>query len=166
MTTGSPTSHVQSAYQLTADAIVDLFEITLVGTPTPTVVRFRDGPKITWQSKDYESMACRLTGYTINADGGKSRPTLSVMNPLGIFNSYVFNGYLDGAQIIRRRLLRTHLEGNVNIYDPAYWYCARVKELISNQGITMELRSLTDGPDLMIPARKFMPDEGFPFVTL
>lgn len=165
MTTAAPESHVEEAHKLTADALVDLFEITLVGTPSPTIVRFRDGPQVTWQSKVYESMACRLSGYQLNADGSKSRPILSVMNPAGIFNSFVFNGYLDGAQVVRRRVLRTHLESNVNLSDPVFWYVARVRELISGQGITLELRSLSDGPDLMIPARKFMPPE-FPFITL
>lgn len=165
MTTAAPSSHVQSAHDITADAIVDLFELTLVGTPTPTVVRFRDGPKTVWQSKTYESMACKLMGHQLNADGGKSRPSLTVMNPAGLFNSFVFAGYLDGAQVVRRRVLRQHLETNVNLSDPNYWFVARVKDLISGQGITMELRSLSDGPDLQVPARTFMPP-AFPFVTL
>lgn len=165
MTTAAPASHVEEAQKLTADALVDLFELTLVGTPSPTVVRFRDGPQVTWQANVYESMAVRLTGYEINADGGKSRPTLTIANPAGIFNSFVFAGYIDGAQVIRRRVLLQHLEANVNLSDPIFWYVARVKELIAGQGVTMELRSLSDGADLLIPARKFMPPE-FPFVTL
>lgn len=166
MTTSAPSSHVQEAQKLTADALVDLFEVTLVGAPTPTIIRFRDGPQVTWRSATYESMACKLTGYDMNSDGSKSRPTLTIMNPAGIFNSFVFQGYLDSAQVVRKRVLRQHLENNSNIYQPAFWYVARVRELISGQGMTLELRSLTDGPDMLIPARKFLPSEGFPFVTL
>jgi lambda family phage minor tail protein L len=165
MTTGAPASHVEEAQKLTADALVDLFEITPVGTSSPTVVRFRDGPQVTWQANVYESMAVRLMGYQVSADGGKSRPTLTIANPAGLFNSFVFAGYLDGAQVVRRRVLRQHLETNVNLSDPNFWYVARIKEVVAGQGITMELRSLSDGPDLVIPARKFMSPE-FPFVTL
>lgn len=166
MTTSAPSSHLQESQKLTADALVDLFEVTLVGTPSPTVIRFRDGPQINWQSASYDTMACKLTGYQVSSDGTKSRPTMTIMNPAGIFNPFVFSGYLDGAQVVRKRILRQHLENNSNIYQPTFWFVARVRELISGQGLTLELRSLTDGPDMMIPARKFLPSEGFPFVTL
>lgn len=163
MTTGAPSQHVAEAQKLTADALIDLYEVTL--SDGTTILRFRDGPRVVWQTKTYEMMACKLTGLQQSADGSKARPILTVMNPEGIWNSFVHAGLCEGAAVTRRQVLRQYLENDIGISDPAFWYIARVKELIKNQGVTFELRSLTDGPDVKIPARVYSPPD-FPFVTI
>lgn len=163
MTTSAPAEHVAEAQKLTADALVHLYEVTL--NDGLTTLRFRDGPQTVWQTKTYESMACRLTGLEQSADGSKARPLLTVMNPEGVWNSFIHAGLCDGAAVTRREVLRQYLEQDINISDPAYWYISRVKELVKNQGVTFELRALTDGPDIKIPARVYIPPD-FPFVTL
>ena len=163
MTTGSPSQHVAEAQKLTADALVDLYEITL--NDGTTNLRFTNGKAVTWQTKTYEALACRLTGLQHSADGAKSRPLLTVMNPEGVWNSFVHQGLLESASVVRRQVLRQYLESNVGVSDNNFWYVSRVKELIRNQGITFELRALTDGPDVKIPARKYLPP-AFPFVTI
>lgn len=159
-----PVSHLQEAQKLTADALVDLFQVSLKGKTT--VFRFRDGPSVEWQNYNYEGLSCSLTGDSRSADGEEARPSLRVMNPLGIFNEAAMNGDLDLATVTRRRLLRQHLEGNVAISTSRMWYVGRVRELISGQLITLELRSMTEGANFQIPVRQFTPSEGFPFVTL
>ena len=63
-------------------------------------------------------------------------------------------------------MLVQHVELNVPVFDREMWYIGRVKDLISGQSISFELRALSDGPDQLVPARMFSPDQGFPFVTL
>jgi lambda family phage minor tail protein L len=161
----APTSHLVEGQKLTADAVVDLFEIQLKGTQYPVYVRFTNGPEVTWQGKTYEAMACKFTGHARSADDERSRPKLQVLNPIGLFNSFAMNGNIDGAVVERRRVLRQHLETNVNLSETTLWYVGRIMEIITGQSITLELRALVDGPDQLIPARKYLPPE-FPFVTL
>lgn len=161
----TPNAHLAEAQKLTADALVDLFEVFLVGAPGGTYVRFTNGQTVTWQTKTYEQLGCKFSTVSRTAEGERSRPTLTVINPAGIFNSYAFKGYFEQATLIRKRVLLQHLASNTALSDDTVWYISRVKEMIADQSVTFELRALSDGPDLMIPARVFIPPS-FPFVTL
>jgi hypothetical protein len=87
------------------------------------------------------------------------------MNPFGIFNSAAKKGQIDRATVIRRRVLRRHVEADVNIFEQRMWYVGRVRELISGQSISLELRNMTEGANFQIPCRMFIPPD-FPMVTL
>ncbi len=162
MTTNAPQSHLEESLKLTADSTVDLYEVAL--KQDPIIFRFKDGPTVTYQGQVYESMACSISGDMRSAEGEESRPILRVVNPFGIFNQAVLNGQGELAVVKRRRGLRTHLEDDVNIFDQRMWYVSRVRELISGQALTLELRNMTEGPNFQIPVRMFIPPE-FPFVT-
>lgn len=162
----APITHLTQAQSLTADGIVELFEITLLGAPTLTKVFFKDGATATWQANTYQSMACKLSGVKRSASEEKTRPTLVVMNPVGVFNSFAFNGYFEGSTLIHSRVLQPDLVANANIADVRYWRVSRVFGMMSNQSVSFELRAFADGPAFMIPARQYLPDSGFPFVTL
>lgn len=157
----TPIDHRREAQKLTADALVDLFEIII---PNQAVVCFTDADTREWQGKLYESWAFKLTTVARNADGERSRPKLTVVNPEGVFNPWIFNGTLEGCTVIRRRVLRQHYETDVAIQEVQMWYISRVMEVVPGQTITFELRSLSDGPDALLPARMFTPPD-FPFVT-
>lgn len=165
-----PSSHVDEGLKLTADGEVILYEIALKNVPNGgrAVVYFRDGPmgtNTTWNRKTYDHLACQFSGYQRSAEDEKNRPTLRLMNPVGIFNEAASAGRFDGAILTKYTVLRNHLERNLPIADNELWFIGRVKELISGQSISFELRALSDGPDQLIPARMFIPPE-FPFVTL
>jgi phage-related protein len=160
----TPTSHLEEALKLEADGLVDLWKVTLVGTDTPTILRFRNGPEVTWQGNLYESMACQLSGESEKASDERSRPTFSVMNPDNIFGPFADAGYLELAQVVRYRLLQQHLLANSNIFQQNTWIVGRVTS-VSRQVISMELRRLTDQPQWHTPARSFMPPE-YPFVVI
>lgn len=167
--TTAPSAHLREAQKLTAEPLIDLFEIQLRNVPSPTFARFRDGPpgsSTIYLGLEYEHLPTKITGVSQTAEGSKSRPSLTVFNPLGVFNSFAKNGNFDSALIIRRRVLKIHLEQNTNLYQTNMWFVGRVTQVISNQGITLELRTLSDGPDQQIPVRKYMPDTGFTFVTI
>lgn len=163
--TSFPTTHLNEAQKLTADAEVDLFTVTLKNLPI--VYRFWDSTSnITWQGHTYEAMACSLSGDMRSAEGEEARPLLRVFNPLGIFNEVALNGDLDLAVVSRKRVLRAHLDANTNIFIQRLWYVGRVRELISGQAITLELRSMSEGANFQIPARMYIPSDGYPFVTI
>jgi phage-related protein len=159
----APVSHLQEAQKLTADSQVDLYKVQLVNQPV--IFRFKDGESLTWLGDYYEGMACSMSGDTRSGDGEESKPILRVMNPLGIFNYSAINGDLEKAVVTRRRVLRQHVDSNANIYEQRMWYVGRVRELISGQSITFELKNMTEGPNFQIPVRMYLPPE-FPFVTL
>ena len=163
MTTNAPVSHLQEAQKLTADALVDLYTIQLKNLPV--VFRFKNDNTVTWQGNVYEGMASRITGDDRSADGEESRPVLQVMNPFGIFNSAAVKGQLDLATVTRRRVLSQHIASNANIFEQRMWYVGRIRELISGQSISLELRNMTEGANFQIPCRMFIPPE-FPMVSL
>ena len=158
-----PTSHIEEAEKLTADALVDLYTMALVDGVT--VFRFKNNDTVTWQGNVYEGLACKLSGDARSADGEEQRASLSIMNPLGIFNMPAIAGDLDMAVLTRKRLLREHVDDNVNIFQQRMWYVGQVKDLISGQSITFQLRNMTEGPNFQIPVRMYTPPE-FPLVTL
>jgi phage-related protein len=161
--TSAPVEHIQESQTLTADALVDLFEIHLRNSSV--VIRLKNENTVTWRDKTYEGCSIRLSGDTRSADAEEQRGKLQIMNPLGMFNSFAFDGTLDMATVKRKRVLKNHLEGNVNLFQQRMWYISRVTEVITNQSISVELRNMTQGPIFMIPARVFMPPE-FPTVSL
>jgi lambda family phage minor tail protein L len=163
MTSTAPVSHKQEAQKLTADALVDLFTVTLKNVPV--VFRFKDGDEVTWMGQKFEGMACQLSGDNRSADGEESRPRLKVMNPLGIFNKAAVKGQLDLAVVKRQRVLRRNIDNNVNIFEQRMWFVGRIPELISGQAISFDLRNMTEGANFQIPVRMYTPPE-FPMVTL
>lgn len=166
----APASHVDEGLKLTADGEVVFYEIALKNVPdgANAVVRFRDGPMgstTRWANKTWDHLACQMTGQSRSSEEEKNRPTLRLMNPVGIFNDAAFQGRFDGAVLQKFTVLRAHLERGLAISDNEIWFIGRVKDLISGQSIGFELRALSDVPEQIIPARMFIPPE-FPFVTL
>lgn len=165
-----PASHVDEGLKLTADSEVSLFEVALRNVPdggTP-ILRFRDGPmgSVTrWNGKVWDHLACKMSEVSRSSEEEKNRPTLRLMNPMGVFNEAAFAGRFDSVVLQRFIVLRDHLERGLIISNTEFWFIGRVKDLIAGQSISFELRALSDVPDQMIPARMFTPPE-FPFVTL
>lgn len=161
--TNTPYSHIEESQKLTADAPIDLYQITLKNKPV--TFRFKNNNTVTWRGNEYEGIACQLTGDTRLADGEESRASFRIMNPFGVFNMPALAGDIDLAVVTRKRVLLQHIESNANIFEQRMWYVGRVAELISGQSITLELRNMTEGPGFQIPVRMYIPPE-FPMVTL
>ncbi|GBU16867.1 MULTISPECIES: hypothetical protein [Methylobacterium] len=166
-----PSSHVDEGLKLTADGEVVFFEIALKNVPNgaTAVIRFRDGPQgqtTTWNGKVWDHLPCQMSGFTRSSEEERNRPTLQLVNPLGIFNDAAFAGRFDSAILQKFTVLRDHVERGLPIANNEIWFIGRVMDLISGQSISFELRALSDVPDQLIPARMFTPGDGFPFVTL
>jgi lambda family phage minor tail protein L len=159
----SPASHVEESIKLEADGLVDLFEVYIKGTST--VVYFTNHPTVTWQGHEYDQIPSKMGGDRRSADPEESRPTLQIQDIGGVFTPYIVAKTLDYATLVRRRILRQHLEANLAIAETRMWLIARPKELVPKQTAVFELRNMTEGANFMIPARMFVPPE-FPFIRL
>ena len=158
-----PQSHADEAMKLTADAEVDLYQLTI--PQAGVTFRFKNNNTVTWQGFTWEGIACQLGGESYTSDDQEARPVLSLVNPDGIFNEPVMDKLLYKATLIRKRVLLAHLEANANIFVQRQWFVERPKELISGQLVSLELRSMIEGPNFFLPARMFIPPE-FPTVSL
>lgn len=161
--TNRPSEHLTESQKLTADALVSLFEIQL--RTEPVELFLVNGPSVTWRGQNYEQMGIQLTGEKRSADDEEDRPRLQVINPEGVFNTLVRQRLLDRATIIRRKILLQHLEEDLPIFQQRMWYVSRIADVTAGQSITMELRSMIEGPNSRLPARQFIPPE-FPMVRL
>lgn len=161
MTTNAPVSHLEESLKMEADGDIDLFEIRLRGLST--IFRFWNGPTRQWGGHTWEGLACQLTG---EGDGSENqaRPKLVVVNPDKIFGPFAAEGYLDLAEVIRRRVLQENFINNVNLFEQRIWLVGRVAGN-TDQGLQLELRNSTDMPAWKTPRRTFSPPE-FPFVVI
>lgn len=158
----APSTHLDESLKLQADRIVALWEVHLMGVST--IIRFRDGPSVTWQGNSYESMGCTISGEGESADPENYRPVLTVINPENIFGSFASAGYFDLATVIRREVLQGDLIANANIFQQRIWIIGRPTS-VKNPVMRFELRSPMDIPAFTVPNRFYMPPE-FPFVRI
>lgn len=156
-----PIEHQKDAQKLEADGYVELFEITL--RPSG-MLYLKQNNDVTWQGRNWEGTAIKMSGVTQSADEKASRPRLQVVNPAGIFSPLVYQGKLNRATVSRYRVLREHLLADLNIYRRQTWMVTRPASL-TGQYIVLELRETTDGPNFTVPARYYAPPD-FPVVNL
>jgi phage-related protein len=157
-----PDEQIADASKLTADGIVELFHIIL---QDGSHLYLKADDTVTWQGHTWEGIGIKMGGISNSSDAGEvSRPQLVVANPAGAFSSFVVTKKLDRAEVMRLRVLRTHILANQNIFSQQSWKVMRVLSL-NRQTIAVELRGQMDGPNFMTPARMYMPPE-FPTVTL
>ena len=156
-----PFELVAQTQELQLQDQVDLFEITFVSGGRAYI---KNGVEVTWQGNPYESMHCQLSGFSKSAGEEISRPKFQFVQLDGVFSPLVHAGELDGATLVRKRVLKEHLEADINIKQENKWIISRVATLL-DEGISVELRSFADGPNATIPARSFTPPD-FPIMSL
>ncbi len=159
----TPLTHVEESLKLTADALVDLSELYVKNTST--VVMFSNYPAITWRSNVYDQLSCTVTGASRSSDAEESRPTLTIRDLGGVFTPFIKAKVLDYATLVRKRVLRKHLEANLSIFEQRMWLVSRPKEWVPGEAVIFELRNMTEGANFMIPVRQYYPPE-FPFVRI
>ena len=156
-----PAAQLQDAVKLEADGIVDLFQIELT---SGGIIRVKDNESATWNGSLWEFLPVKLTGLAWSSDEQVARPTLVVANPEGAFSLHVAGGAVDNAIVRRLRVLYDDFRNNRARYLEEVWYCSRVISL-TRQTISLELRTLSDRVNAVLPARMFVPPE-FNLVTL
>lgn len=151
--------HIQEAMKLDAEGYVTLFYIRMTPPGQPEVIHTLTPLKgLTWQGYEWESYPIHLTDYKQSVSGELSRPKLTLANPEGLFSTYLHARWMDGAEVVRYRVLAQHAEGNVNSFLKNTW---RVRKVVSlnRTYATFELAEGTDGPFFVLPARAFYPPE-------
>lgn len=156
-----PATHLVENQKLTADAYVDLF---LIQMKSGGKAYLSPNGDVTWQGNDYEGIAIQVGGVGDSTDEEVNRPELQLANPKGLFSTLIRDGELDRATLIRYRLLRSHLEADVAIYQSRTWTIWKPKSVVHRVAI-FELRTPSDGYNFITPARMFIPPE-FPMVSL
>ena len=157
-----PASHIEDANKLTADAKIDLFCIVLLDKVTKLFLKQDDTR--TWQGDSYEGTAIKVSGVAQYADDQSSRPSLMLYNPRGVFNTFIDQGLVEGATVIRYRLLKAHLDADLPIYQRQKWKVSRIASMRGN-ALALELRDMLDGQIIITPARMYMPPD-FPVMSL
>lgn len=160
----TPIEHIRDSNKLEGDAYIYLYEIRLYPSG---VMRLCADRTVTWLGDTYNLWGVRLSGVSKNSDDEQSRPRLSVANftydedgePVrGVFSSLQAQNVVEGATVIRYKILKTNLENNLNIKEENRW---KISRIVSEKPdlLVFELRSSLDGPRFSIPARKFSPPE-------
>lgn len=149
-----PTEQIQDAHKLEADGEIFLYELT------PSVggtIYFKSDNSYTFQGNEYEGVPLSFSGDSRSTDAGTSRPTLTLGDQnldLGPFKPLLFDGYVDGALIVRRRILRTSLELNLpQTYDEHY----TVRQVVdySRSSISLELARASDSLGFTFPFHQY-----------
>lgn len=156
-----PTEQIADAHKLTADAKVKLFHIILT---SGAHLYLKANDDAVWQGHTWEGIGIKI-GESSNSSGEDvSRPQLVVSNQAGAFSYFVVSKALDRATVLVLEVLRRHLDNNQPIYSQKTWTVSRIVSLNTSL-ITLELRNQLDGPNLIVPARCYLPPE-FPTVSI
>lgn len=158
----APVNHVTDAQKLHADGYIHLYELWL--RKNAGVAYFSDAHTVTWQGHTYDSVPVRMGSIKESATEEQSRPTFTVFNPENVLASFVVQGVLEKSLLKRKRILLADLEANVNNFQQRTWFISRVTSFLKGS-LTVELRNLIDGPNVMVPRRQYIPPE-FPVVSL
>ncbi|HQT80195.1 MAG TPA: hypothetical protein PLD10_24410 [Rhodopila sp.] len=160
MTNSVPATHLTEALKLEAEGYVDLFKIVFYQSST---LYIKSDNTVSWNGQVWEGIALKLTGVASYGDTQVSRPKLQLQNPDAIWSPFVSEGVLEGAMVTRYRVLNSDLAANNPVYISQTWQVGRVMSC-TRLYIIMELRSLIDAPNFLIPARLFAPP-AFPTVS-
>ena len=158
-----PPNHIANALSLEADGEVWLFELHPLAGGS---VYFKSDDSIIWQGNTYEGIPCSLTGEEFDT-AKMPQPRLRIGQEdvdLLPFKGLIHDGYLDGATIIRHKILVDDLINNRNIKQSTYF---RVKnpESYSRTQISLVLASYSSAVKQTLPFRQYVPPD-FPWVEL
>lgn len=152
-----PQSQIEDAHKLTADAEIDLFELT-PSTGTATLY-FKADNEVTWQGNVYDGLPLQFTGDSKSTQGASSQPRLVIGQEnvdLSIFKPFIFDGSLDGATITRIHILLDDLVNN-RLVRSLHYYRVRRVEAYSRTSVSLQLASLSESLGFSMPFRQYLP---------
>lgn len=163
MRTDVPVSQKFDAFELESRGLREFFKIEFQ-TQDEATMYLTPHDRIEWLDHIWEFMPCKIAENAQNSTGESSRPKFSIVNPEGIFSTWIETGLSDGALVTRYRILLSDLEAGVNAYTKNIWVMSKVASLTKDMAV-FELRSTMDGANFQLPARSFYPPD-FPTVSL
>lgn len=160
-----PASHIDDAHKLTADGVVELFQLTPAsGSGT---LRFKADNDVTWRGNSYVGLPMQFTTNGVSVERGADMPKLVVGQPnsdLSLFKPLINDGTLDGCVLIRYRVLLQHILSNASIFE-FYTYRGKRVESYDRTMVTIQLASLSDSLGFSLPVRQYLPPD-FPTVQI
>lgn len=160
----APVNHVQDAQKLTADAKIPLYQMLPASGGT---VYFKPDNDITWLGQLYEGLPCELSGEKYSADVSTPTPRLSIGQEqvdLLPFKGLIHDGMLDGAKIIRHKVLLADLLANNNVKETTEFRVKRIENYNRNQ-IILVLSTYSGASNQTFPHRQYTPP-AFPWVRI
>jgi phage-related protein len=160
-----PDEQIVDAHKLSADAEIDLFQLTPSGGGG--TIHFKADDEVTWRGTVYYGLPIVFSGDGASAQGGASQPRLAIGNEntnLSMFKPLVFDGTIDGASVIRTHILLDDLVNN-RLVRTLFYYRVRRVESYNRNSINLQLSSQSDALSFTMPFRSFLPP-AFPAVTL
>lgn len=163
--TAIPSSHIQDAQQLAADAVIELFELVPAGGVG--TFRFKNDNDVTWRGNTYTGLPVVLSGEDISAENGRGSLKMMVGAPnldLSLFKPLINDGTLDGGTITRIRVLLADVLAN-NLIREVTVYEIRQVAAYSRTQISLQLALPSDGMGFVLPFRQYIAP-AFPTVLL
>jgi phage-related protein len=162
--TSVPISHIDEAHKLIADGEVDLFDIYPLSGGTVYVKNDND---VLWQGNNYEGLPVLIDGEKWSADTSTPTPRMTIgQDNLDLlpFKGLINDGYLDGAKVVRYRVLLNNIINNINIKEITSYRVKRI-ESYSRTKIVMILTTFSGAANQTIPFRQYIPP-AFPWVEI
>lgn len=159
----TPATHISDALKLQADGKVHFYEVNSLGGATVYIKPDNDW---TWRGDDYYGLPISLSGEK-QATEGTPTPKLTIgQQDLDLlpFKALIHGGNLDGAQIIRRKVLLDHVLSDSAISEDTYFRVKRI-DSYSRSTITLTLATFSSAIGQTIPFREYVTPD-FPWVTI
>lgn len=159
-----PANHIVDALKLQADGKVHLYEIYPISGGSLFVKPDND---VTWLGNAYEGLPMQLSGESASNDGSTPTPRLVIGQEdmdLLPFKGLINDGYLDGATIVRKKVLLDDLLANRDIKEATTFRVKR-PESYSRTKITLVLATFSAAINQAVPFRQYTPPD-FPWVDL
>jgi phage-related protein len=158
-----PQEHIADAHKLIADGKIDLWSLTPSAGGT---VHFKNDNDVTYQGIFYKGLPVNLTGEKRSSDAWQLSK-LQIGQPdidISAFKALLFDGYVDNAIIVRKTVLREHLEADIDVSQERVYRVKRV-EGYSRTRIILQLATVSDALAFMMPHRLYIPP-AFPSVRI
>ena len=163
--TAIPSSHIQDAQKLDADAVIELFELVPAGG-TGTF-RFKNDNDVTWRGNTYTGLPVVLSGEEISAENGRGSLKMVVGAPnldLSLFKPLINDGTIDGGTVTRIRILLADVLANNLVRETTVFEIRQVITYTRTQ-VTLQLALPSDGIGFVLPFRQYLAP-AFPTVLL
>ena len=158
-----PTANVQEAQKLSADAEIDLYQLTpLDGSG---VIYFKADAPLTWIGQLYVGLPLTVSGEQDSSDQPTEQPKMVIGQPnidLSVFKPLIYDGGLDGAVILRLRGLLGNFMAGLNLVETKTFRVKRV-DGYSRSRIELTLAPSSDALDFTLPNRTYIPPD-FPAI--
>lgn len=159
-----PAEQITDSQLLTADAEIDLYQLTPVGGGA---IYFKNDNNVTWLGNTYTGFPLQFSGESWNAEGHMVQPQLTIGDTnidLSVFKGLIWDGTIDNARIDKHTVLLSHITGNQNIKRTRTYRVKRVDGYSAAQ-ITLALATFSVVGPTVLPFRQYIPPS-FPFVRL